>query len=113
MKRRRTILYVDDEFAAMITVLLQTHGYRVLRCFSEDQIAGVVSAHPVDLILLGLAAVSFDQTLVEVPSIFIRGKNHAQLLEDIRIALIRKRGPKPGVVAKMREKYAASRKASA
>ena len=93
MKPKRTILYVDDEFAAMITVLLHTRGYKVLRCFKDNQIANVVATYPVDLVLLGLDVPSdFDQTTISLPSLFIRGKNHAQLLEDIRIALMRKRG---------------------
>jgi two-component system, OmpR family, response regulator CpxR len=126
MKPKRTILCVDEDERALSIrkVMLETRGYRVLTCSEAGHAIDLMKVGGIDLVLaeittrLGngklvdqLKAVSpltpaivfsgavracSDDTLADV---FLSKSNcsAAQLLDHIRIALIRKRGPKPAV----------------
>jgi len=124
MKPKRTILCVDDNEQALSIrkVFLETRGYRVIACTSGEEALERFQKGGVDLLLTDLVMPGFDGSkLVEAvktlspqtPAILISGKvrmyEHdtradaflpkgmyapAELLERIRILLVRKRGPK-------------------
>jgi two-component system response regulator CpxR len=124
MKPKRTILCVDDneQSLSIRKILLETRGYRVL-AYSDAQQALERFAHGgVDLVLTDLVMPGVDGSKLirgiknispETPAILLSGKvkiyEHetnadaflakgmdvpADLLERIRVLLIRKRGPK-------------------
>jgi two-component system, OmpR family, response regulator CpxR len=124
MRPKRTILCVDDNEQALSIrkLMLETRGYRVLACTSGHQALEVFKSGGVDLVLSdlqmpGLDGAALVQKIKEIssatPAILFSGKTrvydkdlHAdvflpkgmyapiELLERIRIMLVKKRGPK-------------------
>jgi two-component system, OmpR family, response regulator CpxR len=124
MKPKRTILCVDDneQSLSIRKVMLETRGYRVLACTNGDDALEHFKKGGVDLVLTDLVMPGLDGTkLIEAikelspqtPTILVSGKvrmplhdTHAdvffpkgmyapaELLERIRLLLVRKRGPK-------------------
>jgi CheY-like chemotaxis protein len=124
MKPKRTILCVDDneQSLSIRKIMLETRGYRVL-AFSDAQQAlnrftqGGVDLVLTDLVMPGLDGSKLVQTVKDMspqtPAILLSGKVKisdqetgadvflakgmyapADLLERIRLLLVRKRGPK-------------------
>jgi two-component system, OmpR family, response regulator CpxR len=124
MRPKKTILCVDDNEQALSIrkVMLETRGYRVLACNSAHAALELFYRGGVDLILSDLLMPGLDgATLIskvkdvspETPAILFSGKIKMydkdlradlflpkgmyapiELLERIRILLIKKRGPK-------------------
>jgi two-component system, OmpR family, response regulator CpxR len=124
MKPKRTILCVDDneQLLSIRKVMLETRGYRVLAFSDAQQALDRFSQGGVDLVLTDLVMPGIDGSKLiervkgrspETPVILLSGKvkvyEHesgadvflskgmyapADLLERIRLLLIRKRGPK-------------------
>jgi len=124
MKPKRTILCVDDneQSLSIRKVLLETRGYRVLAYSNAEQALERFAQGGVDLVLTDLVMPGVDGSKLirgikhlspETPAILLSGKvkiyEHetnadvflakgmelpADLLERIRVLLIRKRGPK-------------------
>lgn len=124
MRPKRTILCVDDNEQALSIrkLMLETRGYRVVACTGAMQALEAFRAGEVDLVLTDLLMPGLDgATLVskikdaspETPIILFSGKVKAyenesradvflpkgmyapaELLERIRLLLVRKRGPK-------------------
>ncbi len=124
MKPKRTILCVDDneQSLSIRKVMLETRGYRVVACSGGEQALEVFRRGGVDLVLTDLGMPGLDgsklidaikQISPQTPAILLSGKvriyEHdsradvflpkgmyapAELLERIRLLLIRKRGPK-------------------
>lgn len=123
MKPKRTILCVDDneQSLSIRKVLLETRGYRVVTCHNgEDALTrfkrGDIDLVLTDLIMPGLDGAKLIEAIKAIsprtPAILLSGKvriyEHdtqadvflpkgmhvpADLLERIRLLLIRKRGP--------------------
>lgn len=133
MKPKRTILCVDDDERSLSIrkVMLETRGYRVLTCSDPEDAVGYVVAGGVDLVMADLmmpklnGARLIDQ-LKEIspqtPAILFSGvvsycaDDHkadcflpkgsyapVELLEKIRVMLVRKRGPKRTVNLPLRD----------
>jgi two-component system response regulator CpxR len=128
MKPKRTILCVDEDERSLSVrkVMLETRGYRVVVCSEPGRAVDLMRAGGIDLVLADLmmlklsSAKLIDQLKAISPGtpaiVFSGAANHcpdeiladvflskancnaAQLLEHIRVALVRKRGPKPAVV---------------
>ena len=128
MKPKRTILCVDDneQSLSIRKVMLETRGYRVVTCYTAEEALEIFKQGGVDLLLTDFVLPGMDgQKLVEecknhaphIPAILFSGKvkfydrecradlflpkgQYApiELLERIRLLLIRKRGPKRAVV---------------
>jgi DNA-binding response OmpR family regulator len=124
MKPKRTILCVDDneQSLSIRKVLLETRGYRVIACTRAEEALEIFKKGGVDLVLTDLVMPGYDGSrLIEevkaispqTPAILLSGKvriyDHnmqadaflpkgmyapAELLERVRLLLIRKRGPK-------------------
>jgi DNA-binding response OmpR family regulator len=124
MKPKRTILCVDDneQSLSIRKVMLETRGYRVITCANGDEAMKVFEAGGIDLVLTDLIMPGLDGTELiarikalspSTPAILFSGKirifdreTHAdvflpkgmyapaELLERIRLLLVRKRGPK-------------------
>lgn len=124
MRPKRTILCVDDNEQALSIrkLMLETRGYRVVACTTGHQALEAFKQGGVDLVLSDLQMPGLDgATLVQkikeisstTPTILFSGKirvydkdMHAdvflpkgmyapiELLERIRIMLVKKRGPK-------------------
>jgi two-component system response regulator CpxR len=124
MKPKKTILCVDDNEQALSIrkVLLETRGYRVLACNSGELALEAFRRGGVDLVLTDLLMPGLDGSrLIEeikrlspqTPAVLISGRikvyeretladlflpkgmyEPAELLERIRVLLVRKRGPK-------------------
>ncbi len=124
MKPKRTILCVDDneQSLSIRKVMLETRGYRVITALGAAAALDVFRQGGVDLVLSDLIMPGMDgQKLVEeiknlspqTPAILFSGKIKAydrdtradvflpkgmyapaELLERIRLLLVRKRGPK-------------------
>lgn len=124
MKPKRTILCVDDneQSLSIRKVLLETRGYRVIACTRAEDALEIFKKGGVDLVLTDLVMPGYDGSrLIEevkaispqTPAILLSGKvriyDHntqadaflpkgmyapAELLERVRLLLIRKRGPK-------------------
>lgn len=127
MKPKRTILCVDDneQSLSIRKVLLETRGYRVVACTSGEEAIQRFREGGIDLVLSDLVMPGVDGSHVveqvkamspETPAILLSGKvriydrdTHAdvflpkgmyapaELLERIRLLLVRKRGPKRAV----------------
>lgn len=125
MKPKRTILCVDDneQSLSIRKVMLETRGYRVITCTNSDDALRVFDQGGVDLVLTDLVMPGIDgaelvarikQISPHTPAILFSGtvKGYerdtvadiflpkgmyapAELLERIRLLLVRKRGPKP------------------
>jgi CheY-like chemotaxis protein len=126
MKPKRTILCVDDneQSLSIRKIMLETRGYRVLAYSDAQQALARFQQGGVDLVLTDLIMPGIDGSkLIEgvkglspaTPAILLSGKVKiyerdsgadvflakgmyapADLLERIRVLLIRKRGPKRG-----------------
>jgi two-component system response regulator CpxR len=122
MKPKRTILCVDDneQSLSIRKVMLETRGYRVLTCTGGQQALERFKKGGVDLVLTDLTMPGLDGSkLIEeiknlsphTPAILLSGKIKmydtkadvflpkgmyapVELLERIRVLLVRKRGPK-------------------
>jgi two-component system response regulator CpxR len=124
MKPKRTILCVDDDERSLSIrkVTLETRGYRVVTCADAEKALEIVRAGGIDLLIADLMMPKMTgaeliaqakQIAPNLPTILFSGavshyseQNHAdvwlpkgtfapaELLERVRIALIRKRGPK-------------------
>jgi two-component system, OmpR family, response regulator CpxR len=124
MKPKRTILCVDDneQSLSIRKVMLETRGYRVLAYSDAQQALQRFSEGGVDLVLTDLIMPGIDGSKLiegvkglspETPAILLSGRVKiyeresradvflakgmyapADLLERIRVLLIRKRGPK-------------------
>jgi two-component system, OmpR family, response regulator CpxR len=124
MKPKKTILCVDDNEQALSIrkVLLETRGYRVVACNSGEQGLAAFRGGGIDLVLTDLIMPGVDGSrLIEevknlspqTPVVLISGRvkiyeretladvflpkgmyEPAELLERIRLLLVRKRGPK-------------------
>jgi len=124
MKPKKTILCVDDNEQALSIrkVLLETRGYRVVACSTGEAALEAFRCGNIDLVLTDLIMPGLDGSrLIEeikmlspqTPAILISGRvkiyerdtladlflpkgmyEPADLLERIRLLLIRKRGPK-------------------
>jgi two-component system response regulator CpxR len=127
MKPKRTILCVDDneQSLSIRKVMLETRGYRVIACPTGREALAVFERGGIDLVLSDLVMPDLDGTeLIEkvktlspgTPAILFSGKIKVyerdtradiflpkgmyapvELLERIRLLLVRKRGPKKGV----------------
>jgi CheY-like chemotaxis protein len=124
MKPKRTILCVDDneQSLSIRKVMLETRGYRVVACTGGEEALECFKRGGVDLVLTDLIMPGLDGTkLIEeiknlspdTPAILLSGKVKiydrdtkadvllpkgmyapVELLERIRVLLVRKRGPK-------------------
>ena|SRR5512135_748721 len=124
MKPKKTILCVDDNEQALSIrkILLETRGYRVVACNTGQQAIDAFHRGGIDLVLTDLVMPGVDgsqliQQIKEIsphiPAVLISGRvkiyerdTHADvflpkgmyepmdLLERIRLLLVRKRGPK-------------------
>jgi two-component system, OmpR family, response regulator CpxR len=124
MKPKRTILCVDDDERSLSIrkIMLETRGYRVLTCCDPDEAIALVGNGSVDLVLADLmmpkmsGAKMIDEMKAispQTPAILFSGvvkycaeETRAdlflpkgayapvELLERIRLMLVRKRGPK-------------------
>jgi two-component system, OmpR family, response regulator CpxR len=123
MKPKRTILCVDDneQSLSIRKVMLETRGYRVIACSSGEEALERFKKGGVDLVLTDLIMPGVDGSKLidaiktlspQTPAILFSGKVRifdrdtradaflpkgmyvpAELLERIRLLLIRKRGP--------------------
>jgi DNA-binding response OmpR family regulator len=123
MKPKRTILSVDDneQSLSIRKVLLETRGYRVISCHNAEEALLRFKKGDIDLVLTDLVMPGLDGArLIEeikaisprTPAILLSGKVRiydrdtqadvflpkgmhvpAELLERIRLLLVRKRGP--------------------
>src|SRR2546427_6693689 len=124
MKPKRTILCVDDheQSLSIRKIMLETRGYRVIACSNGQEALECFRKGGVDLVLTDLIMPGLDGTKLidaiknispQTPAILLSGKVRtydrdtradvflpkgmyapAELLERIRLLLIRKRGPK-------------------
>ncbi len=124
MKPKRTILCVDDNEQSLSVrkVLLETRGYRVAACTSGQDAIDRFKKGDIDLVLTDLIMPGVDGCkLIEqvkaispqTPAVLVSGKvriydrdmqadaflpkgmyGPAELLERIRLLLVRKRGPR-------------------
>jgi len=139
MKPKRTILCVDDndQSLSIRKVMLETRGYRVFAFTRGDEALERFKKGDIDLVLTDLIMPGYDGTRLidevkalspQTPAILLSGKVRiydrdtradvflpkgmyapAELLERIRVLLIRKRGPKrsPGPQANQAKHTAA------
>jgi CheY-like chemotaxis protein len=129
MKPKRTILCVDEDERSLSIrkVMLQTRGYRVVACSDPTHAVEAMKNGGIDLILAdlvmpklsvgkivdqlkmispstpaivfsGAAGACSEETLADV---FLSKSDcsAAQLLDHVRVALLRKRGPKPAITS--------------
>ena len=129
MKPKRTILCVDEDERSLSIrkIMLQTRGYRVIACSDSTLAVEAMRGGGIDLILAdlvlpklnggkivdqlksispgtpaivfsGAAGACSDDTLADV---FLSKSDcsTAQLLDHVRVALVRKRGPKPAITS--------------
>ncbi len=124
MKPKRTILCVDDDERALSIrkVMLETRGYRVITCCDPDTAIALMHAGGIDLVITDLMMPKLSGAkLVEqlktispgTPALLFSGSVNAcmeehladawlpkgefapiELLDRIRLLLVRKRGPK-------------------
>jgi two-component system response regulator CpxR len=124
MRPKRTILCVDDNEQALSIrkLMLETRGYRVLACSNGDQALEAFRRGGVDLVLSDLQMPGLDgaelvgkikDLSASTPAIIFSGKTRfyeketradlflpkgmyapIELLERIRLMLVKKRGPK-------------------
>lgn len=124
MKPKRTILCVDDneQSLSIRKVLLETRGYRVVTCTNAEEALRIFHEGGIDLVLSDLVMPGLDgaELIARIkrlspgtPAILFSGTvkgyerdtvadiflpkgmySPAELLERIRVLLIKKRGPK-------------------
>lgn len=127
MKPKRTILCVDDheQSLSIRKVMLETRGYRVIACHTGREALEIFERGGIDLVLTDLIMPGLDGTELieqiktispETPAILFSGKVKVyerdtradiflpkgmyapvELLERVRVLLVRRRGPKKGV----------------
>jgi len=132
MKPKKTILCVDDDEQSLSIrkIMLETRGYRVLACNSGEMALEAFRRGGIDLVLTDLIMPGVDGSrLIEkikslspqTPAVLISGRakiyeretqadvflckgmyEPADLLERIRLLLVRKRGPKRQVEVRAR-----------
>ena len=130
MKPKKTILCVDDneQSLSIRKILLETRGYRVIACNKGEDALDVFRRGGVDLVLTDLMMPGVDgsrlideikQLSPQTPAVLISGRvkiyerdtladlflpkgmyEPAELLERIRLLLVRKRGPKRPMAAR-------------
>ncbi len=128
MKPKRTILCVDDneQSLSIRKVMLETRGYRVVTCTNSEDALKIFAGGGIDLVLSDLVMPGMDGAELisrlkklspQTPAILFSGtvKGYerdtvadvflpkgmyapAELLERIRLLLVRKRGPKRAVL---------------
>jgi CheY-like chemotaxis protein len=133
MKPKRTILCVDDneQSLSIRKVMLETRGYRVICCTTAEEALAVFQNGNIDLVLSDVVMPGMDGTELiarikaitpAIPTILFSGKIKVyekdtqadiflpkgmyapvELLERIRLLLVRKRGPKRATVVTMDE----------
>src|SRR5512142_255310 len=138
MKPKRTILCVDDneQSLSIRKVTLETRGYRVITCTNSEEALRIFGRGGVDLVLSDLVMPGVDGAELiarikkqspQTPAILFSGSvkgyerdtvadvflpkgmySPAELLERIRVLLVKKRGPKRFVPNKGGEMSAAS-----
>ena len=94
MKPKRIILVFDEPINLPgLRVVLESRGYQVLRCETEKARQALLQCSSIDLQLIGPRMPVPEESAVPM---LVRPSDYsmAQLLEKIRVALIRKRGPK-------------------
>jgi CheY-like chemotaxis protein len=124
MKPKRTILCVDEneQSLSIRKIMLETRGYRVVACSGGEEALDRFKKGGVDLVLTDLIVPGLDGSKLidkikeispQTPTILLSGKVKiydgntradvflskgtyapAELLERIRLLLVRKRGPK-------------------
>jgi two-component system response regulator CpxR len=124
MKPKKTILCVDDNEQALSIrkILLETRGYRVVACNNGQQALEAFQRGGIDLVVTDLVMPGVDGSRLiqeikelspQTPAVLISGRvkiyerdtqadlflpkgmyEPAELLERIRLLLVRKRGPK-------------------
>jgi two-component system response regulator CpxR len=124
MKPKRTILCVDDneQNLSIRKIMLETRGYRVIACTTGESALECFKRGGIDLVLTDLVMPGFDGSKLideiksvspETPAILVSGKVRmydrdtradcflpkgmyapSELLERVRLLLVRKRGPK-------------------
>jgi CheY-like chemotaxis protein len=124
MKPKRTILCVDDQEQPLSIrkIMLETRGYRVVTCTNGEDALARFQQGGIDLVLTDLVMPGFDGAKLatavktsspQTPVIVLSGKvklpgqespadaflpkganSAAELLERVRVLLVRKRGPK-------------------
>jgi two-component system response regulator CpxR len=124
MKPKKTILCVDDNEQALSIrkIMLETRGYRVIACHNGDTALAEFRRGNVDLVLTDLIMPGIDGSKLiaeikslspQTPAVLISGQvkiyerdtladvflpkgmyEPADLLEKVRLLLVRKRGPK-------------------
>lgn len=129
MKPKRTILCVDDDAQSLSVrkVLLETRGYRVICCTSAEEALQAFEFGGIDIVLSDVVMPGMSGTELiaklkaqspTLPAILFTGKSNiydqdqiadvfvpkgmctpAELLERIRLLLVRKRGPKPAMTS--------------
>jgi DNA-binding response OmpR family regulator len=127
MKPKRTILCVDDDERSLSIrkVMLETRGYRVLTCIDPDRAIEMMTLGGIDLVLADLMMPKLSGARLidrlkaispDTPALLFSGSVNCcteesladgwlpkgefapmELLERIRVLLIRKRGPKRAV----------------
>ena len=138
MRPKRTILCVDDneQSLSIRKVMLETRGYRITACTTGKEALEVFKQGGIDLVLSDLLMPDMDGAELvgkikdispETPAILFSGKVKVydknmradifipkgmyapvELLERIRILLIKKRGPKKTVITIPKSLQAAS-----
>jgi CheY-like chemotaxis protein len=128
MRPKKTILCVDDneQSLSIRKIMLETRGYRVVACTSSTNALEVFRKGGIDLVLSDLLMPGLDGAALvakikdvspETPAILFSGKIKAyeketradlfvpkgmyapaELLERIRLLLVKKRGPKRAAV---------------
>jgi hypothetical protein len=92
MKAHRIILVIEHQvYASILRVILENNGYRVLVASKPRE--GLTDG--VDLVLIG-HHIEFDESKCPIPSLRFSDMTVQQMLERIRILVVRKRGPKKG-----------------
>ena len=129
MKPKKTILCVDDneQSLSIRKILLETRGYRVVACNNGELALDAFQRGGIDLVLTDLMMPGMDGSRLgeeikrlspQTPALLISGRvkiyerdtladlflpkgmyEPAELLERIRLLLVRKRGPKRPLVA--------------
>jgi two-component system response regulator CpxR len=124
MKPKKTILCVDDNEQALSIrkIMLETRGYRVIACHNGEAALSEFHRGNIDLVLTDLIMPGIDGSKLiaeikslspQTPAVLISGQvkiyerdtladvflpkgmyEPADLLEKVRVLLVRKRGPK-------------------
>lgn len=127
MKPKKTILCVDDneQFLSIRKILLETRGYRVVACNNGEAALEAFRRGGIDLVLTDLIMPGVDGSHLisevkslspQTPTVLVSGRvkiyerdtladvflpkgmyEPADLLERIRLLLVRKRGPKRSI----------------